>query len=77
MEHYRTEHQTLLKEAMMLLELALWKTKLLNEAGEKKCNVDEVRKKARIDTEAARKEHRVSCGASIVIKNVLPFLALK
>ncbi len=68
MEHYKTEHQTLLKKAMTLLELALWKAKLLNETDdEKKCNVDEVTKRG----------HRVTCGASIVIKNVLPFLALK
>jgi hypothetical protein len=77
MEHYKTEHQILLKEAMTLLELALWKAKLLNEADEKKCNVNEVSKKAKIDAEAARKEQRVTCGASIVIKNVLPFLALQ
>ena len=76
MEYYKSEHQFLLKKAMTLLELALWKAKL-NETDEKKCNVYEVSKKAKIDTEAARKEHRVTCGASIVIKNVLPFLALK
>ncbi len=77
MEHYRTEHQMLVKEAMTLLELALWKAKLLNQTEEKKCNVDEVTKKGKIDIETARKEHRVTCGASIVIKNVLPFLVLK
>jgi hypothetical protein len=77
MEHYKSEHQMLLKEAVTLLELALWKAKLLNDLDEKKCSVDEVTKKAKIDTESARKEHRVTCGASIVIKNVLPFLALK
>lgn len=33
------------------------------------------RQKARIDKEGARKEHRVTFGANIVIKNVLPFLA--
>ena len=76
-EHYKSEHQILLKEAMTLLELALWKAKLLNELDEKKCNVNEVTKKAKIDAQAARKEHRVTCGASIVIKNVLPFLAMK
>jgi hypothetical protein len=76
-EHYKTEHQTLLKEAMTLLELALWKAKLLNKTDEKRCSVDHMTKKAKIDTEAARKEHRVTCGASIVIKNVLPFLSLK
>ncbi len=77
MEHYKTKHKLLVKEAMTLLELALWKAKLLNEKDEKKCNVDEVTKRAKIDAEAARKEHRVTCGASVVIKNVLPFLALK
>jgi hypothetical protein len=77
MEHYKTEHQILLKEAMALLELALWKATLLNETDEKKFNTDDATKKAIIVTEAARKEQRVTCGASIVIKNVLPFLALK
>ena len=77
MEHYKTEHKLLVKEAMALLELALWKAKLLNEANKKKCDVSEVTKRAKIDAEAARKEHRVTCGASIVIKNVLPFLVLK
>jgi len=77
MEHYKSEHQILLKEAMALLELALWKAKLLNEADEKKCKVNEVTKKVTIDTEAPRQEHKITCGANIVIKNVLPFLALK
>ena len=75
--YYISEHKGLAKEAMTPLELALWKTKLLNEAVEKKCNVDEMTKKAKIDDEAARKEHRVTCGVSVVIKNVSPFLALK
>jgi hypothetical protein len=77
MEHYKTEHQTLVKEAMTLLELALWKAKLLIETDEMKCNVDGVTKKAKIDVNAAKKKHRVTCGTSIVIENVLPFLALK
>jgi hypothetical protein len=74
MEHYKSEHKMLVKEAMTLLELALWKAKILNETDEKKCNMS---KKAKIDAKAARKEHRVTCGASIVIKNVLHFLELK
>ncbi len=48
-----------------------------HEADEKKRNVSEVTKRVKIDAEAARKAHRVTCGASIVIKNVLPFLVLK
>ncbi len=80
MEHYKEEHRMLVKEAMTLLELALWKTKLLREGEGRKRNLEEEgkkEKKAKIDDDSARKEHRVTCGASIVIKNVLPFLALK
>jgi hypothetical protein len=77
MEHYKSEHNALLKEAMALLELALWKAKLFNQTDEKKCSVDIATKNAKIVTEAARKEHRVTCGANIVIKNVLPFLVLE
>jgi hypothetical protein len=65
MEHYKVEHRMLVKEAMALLELALWKAKLADNV-------------PNIDAETVcREEHRVTCGASIVIKNVLPFLALK
>ena len=33
-------------------------------------------KKAKIDTESVRKERRITSGADIIIKNVLPFLQL-
>jgi hypothetical protein len=65
MEHYKAEHQILVKKAMTLLELALWKAKLQ----ENESNID-------IGSEL-RKQHKVTCGANIVIKNVLPFLVLK
>ena len=68
MEHYKAEHQILLKEAMTLLELALWKAKL-EDNGSNNIDTESV--------ELVRKQHRVTCGASIVIKNVLPFLVLK
>ena len=77
MEHYKSEHQTLLKEAMALLELALWKAKIEENVVDNCYNLGAITKRAKIDIDAARKEHRVTCGASIVIKNVLPFLALK
>jgi hypothetical protein len=68
-----------LKEAMVLLELALWKGKLLNEEEEEKCKVNVVAMKAKIGAEATRKAHRdrVTCGADIVIKNVVTFLSLQ
>jgi hypothetical protein len=79
MMHYKVEHKVLVKEAMTLLELALWKAKLLNEEGVQ-CETEEEKmsQKAKIDaSNCTRVEHRVTCGANIVIKNVLPFLALK
>eukprot|EP00985_Skeletonema_marinoi_P024635 scaffold17313_cov91-Skeletonema_marinoi.AAC.3 len=39
--------------------------------------VEERAKHAKVDTASARKERRITCGADIVIKNVLPFLELK
>ena len=79
MEYYKVEHKALVNEAMALLELALWKAKLLRKEGEKsEAKEGKKSKKAKVDKEGARrKEHRVTCGANIVIKNVLPFLALE
>ena len=76
-EHYKTEHKALVKEAMTVLELALWKAKLLDKKeeahflGEKR-----LKKKPKSDNEAGRNDQRIISGASIVIKNVLPFLTL-
>eukprot|EP00984_Skeletonema_dohrnii_P036476 scaffold37486_cov144-Skeletonema_dohrnii-CCMP3373.AAC.2 len=74
MDHYKDEHRRYVKEAITLLELALWKAKL----GEKEETCAEGRaKKAKIDAESARREKRITCGADMVIKNVLPFLRLE
>ena len=76
MDHYKAEHHRYVKEGITILELALWKARL----GEKEDNyVDSSEGKAKnanVDavTESARKEKRITCGADIVIKNVLPFL---
>ena len=75
MEHYKSQHNQLLKENMTQVELAVWKAKL-DEKEEDNSNVMVQAKKARIDVESARKERRITSGASIVIKNVLPFLQL-
>eukprot|EP00984_Skeletonema_dohrnii_P021097 scaffold10440_cov161-Skeletonema_dohrnii-CCMP3373.AAC.1 len=73
MDHYKAEHYRFVKEGITLLELALWKTKL----SEKEDSSKEGRtKKAKVDVESARKGKRITCGADIVIKNVLPFLKL-
>jgi len=73
-DHYKTEHKALLKEATTLLELALWKAKIEKE---KESLGDVITKKAKIDVQSKRSERRITSGANIVIKNVLPFLELK
>jgi hypothetical protein len=74
-EHYKAEHYALLKEDMTQLELALWKAKL-DDKDEDHADLEVQAKKAKIDVESMRKERRITSGASIVIKNVLPFLKL-
>jgi hypothetical protein len=63
MGHYKAEHNTLLKEDMTQLELAVWKAKL---------------DKDEIDAVSLRKERRITSGAdiNIIISNVLPFLQI-
>ncbi len=74
-EHYKSEHRVILKEATTLLELALWKAKLddfkVVGPGEKKAA-----RKAKIDVDDAKKEARIISGADIIIKNVLPYLKM-
>eukprot|EP00986_Skeletonema_menzelii_P014484 scaffold9648_cov144-Skeletonema_menzelii.AAC.5 len=61
-EGYKLEHNRVLKEAMSLLELALWKAKLEEDGFTKK------RKRRAIS--------RVYCGASAVIENVCSYLTI-
>jgi hypothetical protein len=75
------EHKQLM-EGISLLELALWKRKLDDSKEEEMVEVEEClgvkppAKKSKIDVAAARQEKRITSGASIVIKNVLPYLSL-
>eukprot|EP00985_Skeletonema_marinoi_P006813 scaffold2992_cov103-Skeletonema_marinoi.AAC.3 len=75
LDHYKVEHKAVLKEATTLLELALWKADL-NEKEEGLVEREGVRT-TRGRRKRARKEICITSGASIVIKNVLPFLELK
>ena len=70
-QHYKAEHQMLLKEAMALLELALWKANL----DENNVAPEGVRVTRR-QVKRARKERCITSGAGIIIENVLPFLEL-
>eukprot|EP00984_Skeletonema_dohrnii_P036116 scaffold36711_cov161-Skeletonema_dohrnii-CCMP3373.AAC.1 len=73
-DHYKAEHYRFVKEGITLLELALWKAKL--DEIEDNYSAEGRTKKAKVDAESARKEKRITCGADMVIKNVLPFLKL-
>ena len=75
LNHYKTEHHKMLKEATTLLELALWKANLDNNEGG--ALERETVRTTRRQLKRARKEISITSGASIVIKNVLPFLELK
>jgi hypothetical protein len=75
MEHYKSEHSTLLKEDMTQLELAVWKAKLDEVVMDHSLEAQPA-KKAKIDTESVRIERRIVSGVDIIIKNVLPFLQL-
>jgi hypothetical protein len=75
-EHYKSEHCALLKESMTLLELALWKANLDDNVGYDAAAEEGVRV-TRGQRKRARKDRSITSGASIVIKNVLPFLKLE
>ena len=76
MDHYKAEHCRYVKEAISLLELALWKTKLVGETETSSVEIERQTKKVKVDGKIARKEMHLMCCADIVIKNVLPFLQL-
>ena len=62
-----------LKDAVSLLELAIWKAKI-NAPVLSHCQI-RYQKKAKVCDEISHKEQcRISCGADIVVRNVLPFL---
>ena len=77
MNHYKAEHQRVLSEAATLLELAVWKANLDDNNGGRTMSVREGVRTTRGSVKRARRELCVTSGASIVIKNVLPFLELK
>eukprot|EP00984_Skeletonema_dohrnii_P012740 scaffold5202_cov133-Skeletonema_dohrnii-CCMP3373.AAC.5 len=75
LDHYKAQHKAILKEATTVLELALWKANLGNNEGGL-IHKEGVRI-TRGRWKRARKDICVTSGASILIKNVLPFLQLE
>jgi hypothetical protein len=62
-----------LKETTSLLELALWKAKMI-ESSPDKVEGGRNNKKLKMDASDFRMKCRISCGADHVITNVLPYL---
>jgi len=69
---YEAKYQEL-KEAMTMIELVLWKNKY-SEASNSKQEVGSSKKMKFGESTITREQSRVSCGANIVIENVLPYL---
>ena len=63
---YETEYQNL-KEATTILELVLWKNKMMDFG-------NQGAKKRKADESNVREQYRINCGADIVIQHVLPYL---
>jgi len=63
-----------LKEATTILELALWKVKMTENENIHQEVVYRRQKKVKTDESSIRSPCRATCGASVVIEHVLPFL---
>ncbi len=79
-KHFTNEHNRSLGESAALLELSLWRDSLKVEIDhdlEVEASLEaKPKKRPKIDVYGARQERRMTCGADVVIKNVLPFLQL-
>jgi hypothetical protein len=64
--HFEDEYPRLkLKEITLILELAVWKSAM---------NASHLQKKIKTDKSSIRRQCRMTCGADVVIKLVLPYL---
>ena len=63
-----------LKEATTILELALWKVRMTENENIHQEVMYRRQKKVKTDESSIRSPCRATCGASVVIEHVLPFL---
>jgi hypothetical protein len=65
----------ILKEVTTILELALWKMKMtMNENIHQEVVATKCQKKIKTDKSITRQQCRVTCGADVIISNVLPYI---
>lgn len=78
LNRYKYKHIMLLKEVATILELRLWKAKI-DETKMEGHSLEGIKakKEAKIDGSCNRMGYRITSGADVVIKNVLPFLQLE
>ena len=63
-----------LKEITIILELALWKLRMNEKIPEEEAT--HYQKKIKTDESSMRRQCRITCGADVFIRNLLPFLLL-
>ena len=66
-----------LKDATSLLELALWQSKTDESILIMQCNNVGQKRKTKDHTIDVKRQCRISCGASVIIPNVLSYLIVK
>jgi hypothetical protein len=69
--HFQSEVSKL-KEATTILELALWKLRMNEKIPQEEAS--HCRKKMKSDKSSIRQQCRITCGADVVIRHVLPYL---
>jgi hypothetical protein len=62
--HFDDEYPRL-KEITSILELALWKSRM---------NASHLQKKIKTDESSMRRQHRITCGADVIIRHVLSYI---
>jgi hypothetical protein len=73
LEYYESEYRRL-KESTSLLELALWKTRMVDASLDNGKVMVGCNKKLKMDQSEFRLQCRISCEADHVIENVWPYL---
>ena len=69
--HFEAEYYNL-KEITMILELALWKSRMSENIPQEE--VSHCQKKMMTNESSIRRQCRITCGADVVIRHVLPYL---
>jgi hypothetical protein len=70
---YEFEYQEL-KEATLVLELAVWKAKIKESRSDDVVSENVDNKKGKMDESEFRIKCRIGCGADHIIENVLPYV---